>query len=325
VSRRAALVLALAAALAAGALWLGRALADRPDLSEFAAERLPPAGDGLRLTFLGVSTLLVSDGETAFLTDGFFTRPPLWRTVAWRVAPDPAAIDAALARAGIDRLAAVFVVHSHYDHAMDAPLVAERTGALLVGSPSTAQIARGLGFDEARVRVPAPGEAFELGRFRVSPIPTRHFPHGIAMGAIEAPLVPPVRASEYKEGGSYSIWIEHPRGSLLVQGSAGFVPGALDHVRADAVLLGIGGLGTRDERYREEYWREVVEASGARRVIPIHYDDFTRPLGDVPLAAPNLIDDVAVGLRDLRERAGAGRDVRFAPAWEAVDPLAGLR
>ena len=326
--RRAALALALglAVALAAGTGWLACALRDRPDLAPFAADRLPaaPAAGGLRVTFLGVATLLVSDGETAILTDGFFTRPPLWRTVAWRVAPDPGAIEAGLARAGIDRLAAVVVVHSHYDHAMDAPLVAERTGALLVGSESTAQIARGLGFDEARIRVPAPGESFPFGRFRVSLIPSRHFPHGMAMGTIDAPLVPPARATDYKEGGSFSVLIEHERGRLLVQGSAGFVPGALRDVRADVVALGIGGLGTRDDAYRDDYWRETVEAVGARRVIPIHYDDFTVPLEEPPVPAPNLLDDVAGSLRFLRERAGAGRDVRLAPAWQAVDPLADL-
>jgi L-ascorbate metabolism protein UlaG (beta-lactamase superfamily) len=328
VARRASLALALAAALALalGAGWLACALRDRPDLSAFAAEALAaePGPGSLRLTFLGVSTLLVSDGETALLTDGFFTRPGLLRSLAWRVAPDEAAVERALARAGIDRLAAVVVVHSHYDHAMDAPLVAERTGALLVGSPSTAQIARGLGLAEARVRVPAPGEPLAFGRFRVTLIPSRHLPHGMAMGTIDAPLVPPARATAYKEGGSYSVWIEHERGRLLVQGSAGFEPGALRDVRADVVLLGIGGLGTRDAAYRESYWRETVEAVGARRVVPIHFDDFTRPLGEPPAAMPNLLDDVAGSLRFLRERAGPGRDVRLAPAWRAVGPLAGL-
>jgi L-ascorbate metabolism protein UlaG (beta-lactamase superfamily) len=325
--RRAAFAAALGVllALVLGGGWLACALRDRPDLASLAPDPLPPAapGEGLRLTFLGVSTLLVSDGETALLTDGFFTRPPLGRVLAWRVAPNPAAVDAALARAGIGRLAAVFVVHSHYDHAMDAPLVAERTGAVLVGSESTAQVARGVGFDESRLR-PASGGPLAFGRFRVSMIPSRHFPHGFAMGTIDAPLVPPARATDYKEGGSYSIWIEHPRGRLLVQASAGFEPGALRDVRADVVLLGVGGLARRDPAYRDAYWRETVDAVGARRVIPIHHDDFNRPLVEPPVLQPRRFDDLGVTLAFLRERAGTTRDVRFAPAWQAVDPLAGL-
>jgi len=318
--------LALLAAVAAAAGWLAFALNDRPDLAPFEADALDaaPSPGGLSLTFLGVSTVLVSDGETALVTDGFFSRPGLLRTLAGRIAPDERAIDRALARAGVERLAAVIVVHSHYDHAMDAPVVAQRTGAVVVGSESTANVARGLGLDEARIRVPAPGEPLAFGRFRVTLLESRHFPHGMAMGTIDAPLVPPARSTDYKEGGSYAVWIEHERGRLVVQGSAGIAEGALRDVRADVILLGIGALGTRDEAYREAYWRETVEAVGARRVIPIHYDDFTRPFEDPPPAMPDLLDDVAGSLRFLRARAGPGRDVRLAPAWRAVDPFAAL-
>ena len=69
-------------------------------------------------------------------------------------------------------------------------------------------------------------------------IRTAHFPHGMAMGEITAPLVPPARATAYLEGGSYSPLIEHDGRSLLVQGSAGFVPGALRGRHAEVVFLG---------------------------------------------------------------------------------------
>ncbi|MFC0452562.1 MBL fold metallo-hydrolase [Rhodococcus jostii] len=82
----------------------------------------------MRATFLGVSTVLLSDGETAVMTDGFFSRPPLLRSVLRPLRPDRAAIDRALARVRTDRLAAVLVAHSHYDHALDSPIVAQRTG-----------------------------------------------------------------------------------------------------------------------------------------------------------------------------------------------------
>ena len=63
-----------------------------------------------------------------------------------KIAPDVDAIERGLARNGVDeQLAAVFPVHSHYDHAMDAPEVARRTGALLLGSESTANIGARLG------------------------------------------------------------------------------------------------------------------------------------------------------------------------------------
>lgn len=115
---------------------------------------MPPTGTvaSMHATFLGVSTILLSDGETSLMTDGFFSRPPLLRSMLRPLRPDGAAVDRALTRTRTDRLAAVLVAHSHYDHAMDSPTVAERTGAELVGSPSTRHIAEGYGFAMDRFR-----------------------------------------------------------------------------------------------------------------------------------------------------------------------------
>ncbi|MGI9126558.1 MAG: MBL fold metallo-hydrolase, partial [Mycobacterium sp.] len=52
----------------------------RPDLTAYRERFDVPAaaaGSGLSCTWLGVSTVLVDDGECALLTDGFFSRPGL--------------------------------------------------------------------------------------------------------------------------------------------------------------------------------------------------------------------------------------------------------
>jgi len=308
--------------------WLVYRWNDRPSLEPYRNYFLPSApadARGLRVTFLGVSTLLFDDGETAILIDGFFSRPGVLRILAGRIEPNVERVEASLARAEIERLAAVVTVHSHYDHAMDSPLVAERTGALLVGSESTANIARGWGLTEERLHVVANESAENFGRFRVTLIPAAHFPHGMAMGEIRKPLVTPARAVDYKEGGSYSVLLEHDGKTLLVQGSAGFVPGRLRGRRADVVFLAAAGLGTREEDYRDAYWREVVTAVGARRVIGTHWDDFTRPLDEPLVPLSRFLDDVAGSFDFFIARAGAEKvDFKLASAWTRIDPFAGL-
>lgn len=178
-------------------------------------------GDPLRTTFLGVSTLLFDDGETQFLTDGFFSRP---LNVFGQIEPDLARITSTLQRAGIARLAAVIPFHSHYDHAMDAPEVAKRTGAFLIGSESTANIGRGWGLSEERIRVFRAGERLTFGRFDIDVGLSRHSP-GSEGGIIAEPLKPPVPASAYKEGGTYpcssrtmeenSYWVFQARGTMF--------------------------------------------------------------------------------------------------------------
>jgi L-ascorbate metabolism protein UlaG (beta-lactamase superfamily) len=238
-----------------------------------------------------------------------------------------------LKRAGIAErpgaLAAVITVHSHYDHAMDAPEVAKRTGALLVGSASTANVGRGWGLDEAQIRVTQPGDTLRFGKFSVRFIAGRHAPTGITGGEITAPLVPPARATDYKEGRSDILLVEHGTQRVLIVGSAGFEPGALRGVQADVVLLGIGALGPRDDAYRDALWREVVTGVGAKRVIPIHWDDFWLPSQDPmqpmkPMPPP--LDRFAVSMDFLRARAAAESiELRLPPQWQPMDVWSGLK
>lgn len=317
-------LLAIVVVVLLGAGWLTYQVRSHPDLAPYRGLFLDaePKKDELRVTNLGVSTLLFDDGETAILTDGFFSRPSLAKILFTRIRPDLERIEHHLARAGIDRLAAVIVLHSHYDHVVDAPEVARRTGAVLVGSESTANVGRGWGLPEDRMRVADGERSFRFGRFRVTLVPSRHLPHGMAMGEIETPLKPPARATAYREGGSYSVFIEHGDRSMLVQGSAGFVEGRLAGRQADVVFLGIGGLGTQEAAYRQAYWRQVVAPVDPERVIPIHWDDFTRPLSEPLVPFPRIADDFDTSMHFLIDRGEAeGVDVKLLPKGEPVDPF----
>ena len=67
------------------------------------------------------------------MTDGFFSRPSLARVGLGKVSPRRPGSTAAWRAPSVKRLAAVVPVHTHFDHALDSALVADRTGALLVG------------------------------------------------------------------------------------------------------------------------------------------------------------------------------------------------
>jgi L-ascorbate metabolism protein UlaG (beta-lactamase superfamily) len=298
----------------------------RPSLEGYA--QMPPAsaGTAIQVRFAGVATLLFDDGETAWMTDGFFSRPSLARTAFMRIAPDRAAIEAGLKSLGVDHLAAVVPVHSHHDHAMDAPLVAMQTGALLVGSESTLNIGRGLGMPEGRMRRVRPREQVTFGRWTLTFIASRHVPLPIARAGvvetIDAPLVPPAHSLKWREGQTWAIVVEHPAAApMLVLGSAGFIPGGLQGVRAATVFLGIGSAGRQSATYLSQWWDESVKRVGAKRVIPIHWDDFGEPLDKPLVAFPYLIDDLGVTMTHLNAWAERdGVDVRMPPLLTPFAP-----
>lgn len=302
----------------------------RPDIARYRAHfDAPEAGDAtaVGVMWMGVSTLLVTDGTSAILTDGFFSRPGLVDVAARKLTPSIERIEAALSRSGIGRLDAVLPVHTHYDHALDSAAVAERTGAILLGGDSAANLARGQGLPEDRIAVATAGEAIELGAFEVTLVESAHCPPDRYPGSITAPVIPPAKASAYRCGQAWSTLVQHrPSGRrLLIQGSAGFVPGALAGRHADAAYLGVGQLGVQPELYIRQYWNETVRAVGARRVVLIHWDDFFRPLTAPLRALPYAGDDLDVTMRvlgALAERDGVA--LHLPSLWQRVDPWAGI-
>ena len=296
----------------------------RPDLAQYRDRvDVPAAVDGqLSVTFLGVATLLVDDGSSAFLTDGFFSRPGLLDVGLRRIAPDSSRIDACLERSGITQLEAVIPVHTHFDHALDSAVVAERTGATLLGGSSAAQIGAGHGLASERVRVVEPGRPMTFGAYEITMIESEHCPPDRFPGVIDEPLTPPAKAAAYKCGEAWSVLARHPGGlSLLIQGSAGFVEGALAGQKVDVVYLGVGQLGIQDEEYIEDYWRETVRTVGARRAVLIHWDDFFRPLDQPLRALPFAGDDLDVTMRVLSRLAeDDGVTLSFPTVWQRENP-----
>lgn len=301
----------------------------RPDIADHADLFAVPAADhtsALTVTWAGVSTLLVTDGESALLTDGFFTRPSLPRVGLSRIGPSEPRIDGCLGRLGVRRLDAVLPVHTHYDHALDSAVVAERTGASLIGGASAANIGRGQGLSPDRIIVVDPAEPvapIRLGAFDVTLIESHHCPPDRFPGVITAPLRPPVRTSAFRCGEAWSALLHHRPSDrrVLIQGSAGYLPGVLHGQRAEVAYLGLGQLGIQPQRYLVEYWTETVRAVGAHTVVGIHWDDFFRPLSKPLRALPYAVDDLDTSLRVLAELARAdGVRLLLPTVWRREDP-----
>ena len=299
----------------------------RPDIGNYAGRfDVPPASGGLGVTFLGVASLLLDDGQSAVMTDGFFSRPSLLKVALGKVAPDRERIESVLSRVGVSRLDAVLPVHTHYDHALDSAVVAEMTGGLLVGGESAANIGRGHGLPEERIRVATPNEPMTYGAFTITLVESHHCPPDRSPGTIDEPVVPPAKVAAYRCGEAWSILVEHTSGSTaLLQGSAGFVRGSLTGHRADVAYLGVGQLGIQGEDYLRTYWAETVEMVGARRVVLTHWDDFFHPLDQELRALPYAGDDLDATMRVLDE-LGREQDVpiHFPTVWRREDPWASV-
>jgi hypothetical protein len=179
-------------------------------------------GEAVTATWLGITSILFDDGETQILIDGAFTRiSPLQLAMVTSVKSDVATINYALSTFRMDRLAAIIPVHSHFDHAMDIGHIANRTSAVILGSESTANIARGEGVPVDQYQILADGETRQFGEFTIKLLASTHAPIGFEgeeffPGVIEYPLIQPQRISAWKTGVAWSIVISQSRAAAVL-------------------------------------------------------------------------------------------------------------
>jgi L-ascorbate metabolism protein UlaG (beta-lactamase superfamily) len=306
-------------------IWQERHAID--DLGWPTADVVSEPGDMVTVTWLGTSTLLFDDRETQVLIDGIFTRlNPFQIGLFLPVSSDIATINYAITEFRMDRVAAIVPSHSHFDHAMDVGHVANRTSAVILGSESTANIARGAQVPVDQYQILAEGETRQFGDFTIKLLASRHAPvkpggdGPFFPGTIDEPLRQPASVHEWKEGVVWSVFIGHPRGTTLIQSSGGFIEDKLDGESADVVMLGIAGIARIGREYVQALWNETVALTGATRVIPVHHDDFTAAFGEVSLR-PDAVDNIVITagwIDEIVEKNAAEITIELPPFGQAI-------
>ena len=228
----------------------------------------------VNLIWLGTAGVLISDGDTGILIDPYVSRFGMIKVaLGYPLQPDRKSITRWITRLGEKNIQAVVVSHSHFDHCLDAPYFVMETGALLVGSESTMNVGRGAGLAEKYLKIIIPDQIIKVGEFGLKFIESAHGPAFLGRvpypGTIDKPLIPPRPAKDYKLGKTFSILITHPAGTIVHHGSAGFIDGMYEGVKADVVLLGIAGRGDT-----QKYLQNIPLRLEVKLVIPIHFDNF---------------------------------------------------
>lgn len=279
----------------------------------------PPAPRPVTATFLGVSSILIDDGERQVLIDGFFSRPsPL--TWPFNLHPNEKRIAEVMKRAQICRLDAIVVGHAHHDHVLDAPDIAKKTGAVVAGSRSVGMVARGRGraLPPEKILQLNPGDTLVCGRFRILAIASRHPPGFLPSGEIVKPVSRDAGVTAYGAGANLAFYVQHPdHVRTLIVPSADpdiVLPATLE---ADTVMLGVGFLGHESKERMTQYWRRTVVATKAQKVAPIHWDNLSGELAKPLRLAPRPIDQVRKALSHLETVKGTVEMVRL----DAYDQL----
>lgn len=247
--------------------------------------------------WLGISNFILSDGKTTVMFDPSITRAGFldYMLPFFKTKTDEAEVDYWFKRCGLSRLDGIFVNHAHFDHASDASYVTKKYGGKLFGSSSVMKLGEGQGVLPAQRQLVKAGDEVVVGDFKVKAFNTPHAPHFLNImlmdGHITEPLPVTAGVWDYRVGDAYSFVISHPQGTIMFQAIGGKFenPDPLKDVKSDVLLLTIANRNSTEELIEKR-----VIPTGAKKIIPLHYDNFFYPMkrdGEIDLLWGVNLDD----------------------------------
>lgn len=249
-----------------------------------------------QVRWLGAAGFTVTAAQRTLALDPYLSRPGPWTLLTAPLVPDAQTL-----AAQIPCCDAVLVGHTHFDHALDAPLLAQQTGARLVGSMDLACLAQAAGVQADQVVACAGLEEVELPGGVAVPLPTRHgrvyFGRVPLPGRIRTPPAWPPRMKAMPHGQVFTWWVRWQGLTLAHVDSADYNTALLQGRQVD--LLCLCAIG---RRHRRGYTDEILRALRPRWVVACHWEDFFAPFGAEARQLPGV--DLPGFVEEIR-RAGA--------------------
>lgn len=283
------------------------------------AASLPP---GLEIQWLGTAGFRLAYAGTQLLIDPYLSRPGLG-AVLWRRPLLPAEALVARHAPAAD---AILVGHTHFDHAMDVPLIARRTGCPVYGSSSLRRLMALHGLERHFVETPL-HRPFAVGPFEITFVPSVHSKLLLGLkvpagGELTCDALDRLGGGAYRCGQVHGIHIAVGGITLYHQGSADLLDDEIRHRDVDVFLCGIAGRS-----FSRRYVERVLRALAPRVVVAHHHDDFFRPL-DAPMgfslnvSPAGFVDEVARVSRDFQVLFPAPLETVTGGAGAAAHPQA---
>ena len=268
---------------------------------------------GARITWTGCAGIILEYNGTRICFDPFVSNPGVVDAFLRPARPDTERV---LRTFG--GVAAAFIGHTHWDHAMDVATIARADADVTVyGSATTSEICRRQGVSDRQVHSVADGEIVTIGPFTVEAVASRHGIVPVANRIDVLELKPkglPRSPFRWPRGQVFSYRVTFAGVTFYLHTSAGFEDEPF--ARQAPVEVVIACLAARQGT--PDYVGRLGRQLRPRVFIPCHHDNFLKPVAAEPVPVPRL--EWPAFLADIGELDAAyGTRLVQLPRGSAVD------
>jgi L-ascorbate metabolism protein UlaG (beta-lactamase superfamily) len=247
----------------------------------------------LELTHLGAAGWQITDGKRVILLDpylsrlrvtgqfGTYTTPTLPGDGRKIFGPDDDLIaDTAVIDAHVTRADFILHSHSHFNHTLDMPSIARKTGATVLGTESTTNLARAEGVPERQLIAVRGGEDYAFDGLSVKVIPSLHSAlngkHFFDSRVVPRDFQGPRRLGRDIEGGTLAYLLRLGGYQILWFGSMNYIEREVQGLRPDVAMI----AAARQRLEIHDYTGRLLRAIGVPRLVfATHWDEQSFPFG----------------------------------------------
>jgi len=265
------------------------------------AEQKNPQTPELKLTHYGSAAWKITDGQTTVLVDPYFSRirtVKVWGTKFPPQNDDPRQVhdlddvlepNIELIDQHVDTADFICISHSHFNHCMDMPYIARKTGATVIGTESTINIARANRVPRHQLRGVHGGEDYQFENISIKAIPSLHSAlitpspyttwdncHYFETETVPKDIQAPLRLRDYVEGGTLGYLIRFGAKKVLIFCSMNYIEKEVENLQPDIALIPSSPWRNQVYKYTE---RLLQALDYPKTIIATHWDNQSVPYG----------------------------------------------
>ncbi|RLP88603.1 MBL fold metallo-hydrolase [Micromonospora sp. BL4] len=207
----------------------------------------------------------------------------------------------------VDRAATVLVTHTHWDHFMDVPYIAGRTGARVFGTLTAYHLGLAYGMPSTQLSPVKGGEVLDFGDHTIEVVGSLHSrnpSYSVAFPGVRVSPPPrPATIADLPEGDTLGYLLRVDGGpSVYFTGASDVAERNLTGLAPDVAMVAMQSATTTGDYLP----RLLAGLDYPKVVVPVHWDNFETELRNPPPVAPAdrvRLDDMIAAVRRISPRS----------------------